>query len=60
VFHCPCPIKVDEVPIMRLQYASYFLPVLILFGRNSNAEVTCQKLLLVPLGMWDFIATQCF
>ena len=45
---------------MRLQDASHFLLVLLLFGGNSDAEVASQKLLFVALGMWDFILTQCF
>ena len=60
VFHIPCPIEIDEVPVMRFEYVSHLLPVLLRFGSNSNSEVPSPKLLFVPRRMRDFIVTKCF
>jgi hypothetical protein len=43
------------VPVLRLQYLAPFLTRFRLFGGNSNAVVTGQKLPLAPSDMDGFI-----
>jgi hypothetical protein len=38
IFHCPWPIEIDEMSVMRLQYVSYLIPILLLLRGDSNAE----------------------